>query len=196
VTEPVSTDGRVARGERTRAAIATAFLDLVTEGDPRPGGRRIAERAGVSVRSIFQHFEDLESLREEVLRVQTERVRPLVEDLDTTGDLDHRISALVHQRGALFEFIAPLRRSMTYVERGPAIEVGIVELGDLLRHQVGEQFRPELDAIPAHRRASVLAALDAMCAYESWDQLRRGQGLTEAQSRRAVTVAVEQLLGP
>ena len=196
MTGPVSTDGRVARGERTRAAIATAFLDLVIEGDPRPGGRRIAERAGVSVRSIFQHFEDLESLREEVLRVQTARLRPLVEDLDTTGDLDQRITALVHQREMLFEFIAPLRRFMTSVERGPAIEVGIVELGDLLRRQVGDQFRPELAAVPTDRRGPVRAALDALCAYECWDQLRQGQGLTEAGTRRAVTVAVEQLLRP
>jgi TetR/AcrR family transcriptional regulator of autoinduction and epiphytic fitness len=193
---PPRVDGRVARGERTRAAIVTAFLDLITEGDPRPSARSIAERAGVSVRSIFQHFADLESLRDDVLSIQTERVRPLVLDLDRQGDLEQRISALADQRCALYEFIAPLRRSMTYVERGPAIELRVAEMADALRHQVVLQFRTELTALGPERRRPASAALDALTSYEAWDQLRRSQGLSPADARHAVATALAALLRP
>jgi TetR/AcrR family transcriptional regulator of autoinduction and epiphytic fitness len=193
---PGRVDGRVERGRRTRAAIVTAFLDLITEGDPRPSARSIAERAGVSVRSIFQHFADLESLREDVLRIQTERVRPMVLDLDRHGDLDERITALVDQRCALYEFIAPLRRSMTHVERGPAIELRVAEMADALRHQVAVQFRSELEVLGPERRGPALAALDALTSYEAWDQLRRSQGLSAEDARHAVAAAVAALVHP
>jgi TetR/AcrR family transcriptional regulator, regulator of autoinduction and epiphytic fitness len=193
---PERVDGRVERGRRTRAAIVTAFLDLITEGDPRPSARAIAARAGVSVRSIFQHFADLESLREDVVRIQTERVRPLFLDLDRHGDLDQRIAALADQRCALYEFIAPLRRSMTYVERGPAIELRMAEMADALRHQVAMQFPTELEALAPERRGAALAALDALTSYEAWDQLRHSQGLSPDDARHTVADAVAALVRP
>jgi len=38
------------------------MLDLVTDGSPRPTAKEIAERAGVSLRSVYVHFDDLEDL--------------------------------------------------------------------------------------------------------------------------------------
>ena len=52
-------DGRLARSARTRHAVVDALLDLLGEGDLRPTAARIAERAGVSLRIVFHHFEDL-----------------------------------------------------------------------------------------------------------------------------------------
>ena len=45
-------DGRVTRTLRSRLAICDACLDLVQEGVLQPGADQIAERAGVSRRSI------------------------------------------------------------------------------------------------------------------------------------------------
>ena len=61
-TQTASVDGRTARALRTREAIVDACISLVDEGVLKPTAPRIAERAGVSVRSVFQHFDDLESL--------------------------------------------------------------------------------------------------------------------------------------
>jgi TetR/AcrR family transcriptional regulator of autoinduction and epiphytic fitness len=59
---PATTDGRVLRGERNREAIVEALLELYQEGDPQPPARAIAERAGVSLRTVFQHFNDMDTL--------------------------------------------------------------------------------------------------------------------------------------
>src|SRR6185295_16787979 len=57
------TDGRRLRSERTRQAIVEAYLALLRD-DPRiPTSTQIAERAGYSVRSVFERFPDLLSLR-------------------------------------------------------------------------------------------------------------------------------------
>lgn len=191
-----STDGRVARGERTRAAICTAFLDLLGEGEDRPRARQIAERAGVSVRSIFQHFEDLEALRRDVVRIQTQRVLPILGELQTPEGRDDRVAALVAQRSTLYEFIAPVRRSMRHHEGGEATDQGLRELAAVLRSQVRHQFAPELAGLPRSARDRTVAVLDATCSYDFWSHLRDTQGLAVAPARRALTAAIDAVLPP
>ena len=72
-----ATDGRVQRGERNRAAIVDALLSLLEDGVLRPSARQVAERAGVSLRAVFQHFDDMESLYAEWVRRQWHLAGPI-----------------------------------------------------------------------------------------------------------------------
>ena len=60
--EATTIDGRVLRGERNRDAIVDALLELLAEGETSPSSREIAQRAGVSLRTVFQHFDDIDTL--------------------------------------------------------------------------------------------------------------------------------------
>ena len=48
---PAPTDGRTLRSLRTREAIVDATIALLEQGDLRPTAPRVADQAGVSVRS-------------------------------------------------------------------------------------------------------------------------------------------------
>ncbi|MFL5902632.1 MAG: TetR/AcrR family transcriptional regulator, partial [Solirubrobacteraceae bacterium] len=104
-------DGRTARARRTREAIVDGVLALLDAGDLRPSVEDIAAKAGVSPRSIFQHFGDRETLLRAVGMRQTERVSQIVEHLPDTGPFDDRLEAFVEQRARVLEFITPVRRS-------------------------------------------------------------------------------------
>ena len=78
-------DGRRARGARNRDAVVTAILELLREGNPEPGAHEIAERSGVSVRSVFRHFDDLESLYEAAVEQMVERSRDLYQPPPAKG---------------------------------------------------------------------------------------------------------------
>ena len=52
-------DGRRLRSERTRQLIIEAYMALVRDSSQIPTAVQIAERAGYSVRSIFERFADL-----------------------------------------------------------------------------------------------------------------------------------------
>src|SRR3546814_20284962 len=95
---------------RTREAIVDATISLIDEGDLRPTAPRVAERAGVSVRSVFQHFDDLESLHPAVAERLVERVAVLVVPIDPAGPLDDRLTHSLHQRVLLLVAGAPTRR--------------------------------------------------------------------------------------
>ena len=112
-------DGRAARALRTREAIVDACIALVEEGDLRPTAPRIAERAGVSVRSVFQHFDDLPSLHIAVTESIAERMAALVVPIDATLPLDDRIARFVEQRSNLLEAMTPFRVAAASTVRSP-----------------------------------------------------------------------------
>ena len=55
-------DGRRLRRDRNRTAVVDALLDLYGESNLRPSTAEIAERAGLSHRSLFRYFDDFEDL--------------------------------------------------------------------------------------------------------------------------------------
>ncbi len=86
-SRPPAVDGRTARGARARTSIAEA-LDLPPPRRvARPTARQVAEQAGVSLRLVFHHFEDMESLLESAVDVQVERHWKNLEVVSSEGDL-------------------------------------------------------------------------------------------------------------
>src|SRR6266545_652300 len=108
---PLPLDGRSARALRTREAIVDACIGLVEEGEMRPTAPRVAERAGVSVRSVFQHFEDLPALHSAVTARIAERIGVLLHPVDASMPFDTRTETFVRYRAVLLEAITPFRRA-------------------------------------------------------------------------------------
>src|SRR5271166_5464622 len=100
---PQVTDGRRLRRALNREAVVDALLDLYSEGNLRPSTDEIAERAGISPRSLFRYFEDADDLAGEAVSRQLGRVMPLL-PLGVAADapFDDRVAALVDQRLRLF----------------------------------------------------------------------------------------------
>src|SRR3954463_7111927 len=62
VTQMVSNDGRNRRAAETRRKVIEAAKAMIAETSVAPTVVGVAKRADVSVRSVFQHFGDVESL--------------------------------------------------------------------------------------------------------------------------------------
>ncbi|HTN99255.1 MAG TPA: TetR/AcrR family transcriptional regulator [Microthrixaceae bacterium] len=219
--KPTPTDGRVRRGIRTHSRIVESLLDLINEGSLEPTAHQIATAAGVSVRTIFQHFSDMEALYGDLVHAQTVRFTPLFESLRTEGDFQTRLSALGVQRRELYELITPIRR----VIRGRGISSPVVTerletVSVALRDQVLTQFAAELDSEPTSDRPTDAAGgsdpaedgeglsldsasksqmaevLDLLWSFESWDRLRSAQSLSARQAEALLVTVTGSLLGP
>jgi AcrR family transcriptional regulator len=188
-------DGRTARARRTREAIVDATLALLDGGNLRPSAEEIAERAGVSPRSIFQHFGDRETLLRAVGMRQAERVSRIVEHLPDTGPLGARLDAFVDQRARVLEFITPVRRSALLNEpfsRGS--HDSLQAFRAYKRAEAERVFAPELRALRPPRRAVVTRALCAATDWSTWEALRAHQGLSVDEARAVMRCTVEALL--
>ena len=60
----------------------------------------------------------------------------------------------------------------------------------MLRTQVAEVFDRELKSLPRHRRTTALDAADVAAGWETWDQLRRGKGLSVTSSAQVMELLV------
>lgn len=189
--EPI--DGRTARAVRTRDAIVEACLGLIDEGDLRPTGPRIAERAGVSVRSIFQHFDDLDALFAAVGQRVVVRIGGLIAHIDPSTPLHDRVDAFVHQRAAVLESLTPVLRAALVHAASSEVIRGQFEQGhEFLKAQVAQVFAPE---IAAATDGEVLAhGLIVSLSWTTWDLLRAAQEQSVAQARTVVTLMVRSLL--
>ena len=188
-------DGRTARGERTRKALVDALLALLYDGQLRPTAERIAQRAGVSERSLFQHFADREALYQAVAVEQYERVAPTLERIEISLPLPERIDAFVEQRARLLETVTPVWRAALLLE--PESEVVSSWLQTTRRQMAGrleEVFGAELEQLGQSERGVQLAALVAASAWTSWEALRAHQRLSVDRSRAAMRATLAALL--
>jgi AcrR family transcriptional regulator len=172
-------DGRVRRGTRNREAIVDALLACYEAGDLRPSVPEVAARAGVSARSVHNHFVDVEALRAEVAQRQWERYAPLVGEVSA-------IDELLANRVTFFEAVTPVRRAaLLSVHDSPTIARNLARLDRLLRRQLEVVFR---DA-----DADVLDALELATSWDAWNRLRTAQGCSVARARRLIERTIRSL---
>jgi TetR/AcrR family transcriptional regulator of autoinduction and epiphytic fitness len=186
VQEALPTDGRTLRSLRTREAIVDATIGLLEDGDLRPTAPRVAGRANVSVRSVFQHFDDLERLHAAVAERLVERVAALVLPVAPELPLEVRLDRFVHQRVLLLEAVTPIRRAAQV--HGPFSAEITARLRDgqaFLREELVHTFAPELD-VAGSQCHDVLDCLDASLSWATWEGLRAGLGRTQADAERVV----------
>jgi AcrR family transcriptional regulator len=191
----VPSDGRAARAARTRDAIVDACIALVEEGDLRPTAPRVAERAGVSVRSVFQHFDDLHALHTAVIRRVVERLAVLVVPIDRKRPLDDRILAFAAHRSALLEAVTPFRRAAAvHGPFAPELDEAVALGSAFLRREVEATFAPELAPLTGPSRRELLDALAAVASWGMWDALRSEAGEPVDQARGVLVRALRALL--
>jgi len=157
-------DGRRAGRERNRNAVADALLDLYQEGIISPGAQDVADRSGVSRRSLFRYFDDMDELCRVAIERHSARVSHLfeIEDLGD-GPLATRIDRLVWQRAQLFEAIAPVARiSRLRAPFQPIIAEELARSAALLRAQLARHFARELNSLGPEARNETLAAADVI----------------------------------
>src|SRR2546423_5473671 len=186
-------DGRAARALRTRNRVVDALLDLIDEGELRPSAAEVARRAGVSLRSVYQHFDDLETL----FRVAGERHRQRLSHLEPLpalpAELRPRVAAYVANRVRWMEAVSPMARAAAL--QAP-FSPGVAERQAAARHRHREAlaaaFAPEL------RRAGdsdrLLDALEAAASWTTWETLRGAMGRSKADAAAVLELQLISLL--
>ncbi len=189
-------DGRRAWRQRNRDAVVDALLDLYREGNLSPSADEVAQRSGLSRRSLFRYFDDLDDLCRAAIARQTLRAGHLITLPDIgEGPLADRIARLAAQRAALFEAIAPAARvGRLRAPYQPIVAEDLRKSRAVLRRQVEKHFATELARLELEHRRETLAAADVLCSFESFDLLREAQGLNRQEYQRTIRRAVAALL--
>jgi AcrR family transcriptional regulator len=195
-SSPIVSDGRTARSQRTRKAVVEALLDLLNEGNPRPTAREIAQQAGVSLRSVYVHFDDLEDLFLAAAARHLERILPLLQEVPAGGPLANRLSAFTDRQARLLEAVGPVQLAANLQEPfSPTIAGLRVHVRTRTHAELERVFGPELDlrAEPCRRR--LLVALELASSSNAWHLSRHLERFDEDEARVAMRETLAALLG-
>ena len=182
-------DGRRRRGQDNRARIVAAMLEIIREGVMIPGAEQVAARAEVGLRTVFRHFDDMDSLyREMTVAIETE-LRALMGRPFLAEGWRDRLVELVTRRSEVFERIMPFRRaSDTVRHRSRFLAEDHARLATTLRELLKGVLPDELVTGPTK-----FEALDLLTGFEAWSRLRVEQGLSPDEARRVLQLAVVRL---
>ena len=191
-------DGRNRRAVETKRRILAAAKDMIAETSTVPTVVAVAKRAEVSVRSVFQHFGDVESLfvttvdsigRELVIPPQPAQGLPLA----------HRIATAVENLAQLFDKIVPLRVAAGQFAHQPDLIERANGLRLEVRRRVAQLFAEEFAALDEAARDELADAIAGALSLEAWVVLRRRDGLgydrAAAAWRRTLTALLAQRCG-
>lgn len=194
---PAEAEGRSARAQRTRAAVVDALMGLLRDGSLAPGAREVAERAGVSTRTVFAHFATLEDLYQACVEQATAVVLSLLTPVDPGLPLAERIDDVCTQRARVNEEVGPVRRAAALkAPFSPALARTRAYARRSSYEQLDRVFAAELDALASPARRRRRASVDAALSGETWDLLRDTHGLAPDEALPAVRETVRALLPP
>lgn len=94
-TVQVKEDGRNQRSQANRQLIINAMINQVNRGNYMPTAQQVADTSGVSIRTVFRHFTEMDLLYREIDEV----VKPVYLahfKQNFTGDLKTRIKRLAN----------------------------------------------------------------------------------------------------
>ena len=194
-TKPRRMDGRALRSERTKQLIIEAYLALLRESPEIPTAAQIAKRAGYSVRSVFERFDDLLALSFAAADYAFAEglTQAAIRDLD--GTRAQRLRAQVETRAGICERWLPLWRVLLHNQNeSEHLKVRIGRMRDAVWARLALMYRAELGTLPDAERKTVLIALEQLTDFESWGRMRERHGLSVAEAREAWIAAIDRLL--
>ena len=197
--KPVRIDGRRLRSERTRQLIIEAYLALIRENPsiPMPTAQEIAARAGYSVRSVFERFPDLHTLRVAAADYGLAHAAALAPARDVDGDRATRIRSQVETRAGTCERGVALWRALTYnFDENDALTVRIKVARERTIDRMRLMYGRELSVLTDLEQRNLLIALEAMTDIESWARMRDTYGLSYAESCAVWIRAIDRILPP
>ncbi len=150
---------------------------MISETSEAPTVVGVARRADVSVRSVFQHFKDVQSLFVTVLdSIRADLVIP--EAQSNARPLETRIESAVRNLAALYDKVVPLKVASGQFATHPALIERALESRRQLRDAAFEAFAPEFAALGDAARDELADAIGAALSLDAWTVLRRRDGLS------------------
>lgn len=172
------------------------MITLLLENGSVPPTELVADRAGVSVSSLFRYFESLEDLQQQTVETHFERFGPLF-DIPWLGEgsLDERITRFVDARAALHAAVAPIARiTRAKQSEQSLISERLAAIRDVFIDQVRVHFAEELSTRTGAEHDDLADAVDTLTSFEAWDLLHSARGRSNRQIRRTWRTTIHSLL--
>jgi AcrR family transcriptional regulator len=149
----------------------------------------VAERAGVTTKTILRHFGSREGLFDAAIEfnrgeIERERVAPV-------GDISAAITTVVDHYEERGDWVTRMLEQEHSDDRARSV----VEIGRLVhREWVVTTFRPQLDPVPVVDREAAVDLLVLATDVYAWKLLRRDRGLERTDTEQRMCALVHAVV--
>jgi len=185
-------DGRRMRSDRSRQLIVKSMLHLVNEGNLQPTAQQVADHASVGIRSVFRHFEDMESIFEMANELSRDHYTGLFSGGNREGSLQQRILHATQYHAEAYETLGNMLLSVIGRRWNSAVMRKNYATHQRNLRKDLDQWLPELKNLTPSRREAV----DAIASFEYWHRLRGIQSLSKQSSIDTIVEMLELLMPP
>jgi TetR/AcrR family transcriptional regulator of autoinduction and epiphytic fitness len=193
-------DGRTLRGKRIReqfrAQILASYTELMREGTVLPTTVAVARRAGLSIRVLFKHFPDANSLRHAVVhQLLVESRRLTAQSIDYSQPLGQRFITFLEHHTRMLETMTPFRRAGCVLEYSmPLVAASLRRARRDTIGNIAVVLAPEIYRLLPAKRKELIAGLHTICCWPSWENLRVVHRFNRTAARQVMAQSALALL--
>lgn len=175
-------DGRRKRSARSREKIIDALFTLVRAGHIEASAQRVADEAGISSRTVFRHFEEVDLIYREMTSRIEDEVMPIVLAPFKSSDWRGRLVELVERRAKIYEHIMLLKLA------GWIRRFGSATLMESHNRFVTNERNILASVLPETRprERARFHALDTALSFEAWRRYRQDCKLSVEDAQNAM----------
>ena len=188
---PAIIDGRRARTAASRRKIVAAFIELVREGALSPTAEQVASRAGVGLRTVFRHFDDMETLYREISSELRNALNPQFDKPLVAHDWQGRLEEIVERRAEVFEAILPFQLALQlHLHNSPFLAENQAYFTQLQGTMLRQALPPALA-----QQSLLFDALNLLLSSSAWRRLRHEQQLSVETAMQVMRFSALTLAG-
>jgi AcrR family transcriptional regulator len=184
-------DGRRNRTVETRRRIVKALTELIREGQVAPRAEDVSLRASVGLRTVFRHFDDMETLYREVDAEFQAIVQSMLHMQYTSTRWQDRLIEGLKVRAKLYENITPFFLCAQVHRHESKVIDANMRRGTELERTILKRLLPKEVVADKPR----FEALVMVLGPEAWLRLRREQGLSVKAAVATLQCSVQALVG-
>jgi AcrR family transcriptional regulator len=184
-------DRRKLRSVRSNRKILDAVLSLIQSGNFVPRAQDIANVSGLSLRTVFRHIDDMESLYRELTQESEQRLLPPLMKPYATDDWRARLEQSISRRVIAYEEMLPLRTAADVKRFHSKVLAQDYRRVVALERMLLTAVLPK--GVIADR--NLFEGLDLTLSFTAWRRLRQDQGLDVKAAERVIRRAVAALIG-
>lgn len=183
-------DGRRMRSNRSRERIVHAMIELIRAGEMTPAAARVAEKAKVGLRTVFRHFEEMDTLNREISAIVEAEILPLVEKPFEGPTWRAQLDELLERRAHIYERVMPLKIAGSLQRFRSKFLMDDYNRFLMMERAGLKRVLPQKimsDSVLFH-------AIEMAVGFQTWRRLRQDQGLSTKDALNVMRFTVERLV--
>ena len=168
-------DGRILRSQKSQNIILESIINLIINGNLYPTAEEVAKESGIAIRTVFRHFDDMETLLMKVDESINLKVINDEKEIKLDSPLITRLSLIIDERIYYYDKYENIMiATITQLPKYKILQKRYPEYQKLLRKRT-ERIIPEI----LNLKSANQELLDASLSFGFYQRLKF-QGLSKS----------------